>query len=166
MDWIKRAIDWQVCGIAQVAGGSGAAGGWFLFCFYSADAGGSAYVVFSGVGVGIGGSLAGVVNPEDYGTVSSPWSSMSSMSYVCGVNPFSITDLNGSNGRLSTLGAGIGMIGYSATYISAGTGDQPDAYFFSQSCGGLSFGAGATIGTNGASLVGGWTFLKEAAFRP
>ena len=93
MDWIKKTTDWQVCCLGQVAGGAGVAGGFFLFCFYSAAAGGSAFYGFSGVGMGVGGNMSGVINPADYGTISAPWSGMSSIPYCCGVNasPVAIT---------------------------------------------------------------------------
>ena len=100
MDWQKKTTDWQVCCLGQIAGGVGVAGGWFLFCFYSAEAGGSAYFVFSGIGMGVGGNASGILNPEDYGTVSAPWSSMSSYPWICGVNPFSANDLSGATGRI------------------------------------------------------------------
>jgi hypothetical protein len=168
MDWQKKTTDWQVCCLGQIAGGTGVAGGYFLFCFYSADAGGSAYYSFSGVGMGVGGNMSGFLNPEDYGTLSAPWSGMSNIPWICGVNPFNTYDLNGATGRISTLGGGVFIVGYSITYISASPFSNPnDNYFFSQSVGGLGYGApGTEIGASGEVLKGAWTFLKEASLRP
>jgi hypothetical protein len=168
MDWSKKTSDWQVCCIGQIAGGAGVAGGWYLFCFYSASAGGAGYYVFSGIGMGVGGNASGIVNPEDYGAVSAPWSTFSSIPWVCGVNDFSANDLAGATGRISSLGAGVYVVGYSITYISASPYSSPnDYYFFSQNVGGLGYGASSGIsGVNGQAIKGGWTFLKEASLRP
>lgn len=166
MDWYKKTTDWQVCCIGQVAGGAVVAGGWFLFVFYSAEAGGSAYVVFSGIGAGAGGNISGVLNPEDYGAVSAPWSSMYTVPYMCGVHPFSINDMNGANGRISCASGGLDIIGYGVTYITAGNSSATDAYFFAQNVGGLGFGEGSGFGFSADILSGGWTFLKESWMRP
>jgi hypothetical protein len=168
MDWQKKTTDWQVCCLGQIAGGAGVAGGWFLFCFYSAEAGGSAYFVFSGIGMGVGGNASGILNPEDYGAVSAPWSGMSSYPWICGVNPFSANDLSGATGRISSLGGGVYVVGYSITYISASPFSSPDDYyFFSQNVGGLGYGASSgSSGASGEVLKGAWTFLKEASLRP
>lgn len=167
MDWLKKTSDWQVCCLGQVAGGTGLAGGLFLFCFYSSAAGGSAYYTFGGIGAGVGGNASGVLNPEDYGALSSPWSSMYNVPYMCGVKPFNTYDLHGAGGRISSLGAGIGAVGYGVTYITAGPFSKPtDHYFFSQNVGGLGFGVGKGIGANGSVLLGSWGFLKEASLKP
>jgi len=147
MDWSKKTSDWQVCCLGQIAAGQVAAGGWYLFCFYSKTAGG--------------------VNPEDYGAVSAPWTTLSSVPWVCGVNDFSGNDLAGATGRISSLGAGIYVVGYSITYISASPLSATDYYFYSQNVGGLGYGASGGIGgVNGQVIIGGWSFLKEASLRP
>jgi len=168
MDWIKKTTDWQVCCLGQIAGGTGVAGGFFLFCFYSASAGGSAYFGFSGIGMGVGGNMSGVINPADYGAVSAPWSGMSSLPYICGVNAFSATDLNGAPGRISSLGGGVYIVGYSVTYITANPFTNPDDYYFySQSVGGLGYGAASgTVGASGEVLKGAWNYMGEASLRP
>lgn len=168
MDWIKRTTDWQVCCLGQIAGGTGIAAGYFLLCFYSAEAGGAAYFSFSGIGMGVGGNASGILNPEDYGDLSAPWSQMYNVPYICGINAFSATDLNGATGRLSSLGVGAGPVGYGVTYISASPFSSPnDHYFFSQNVGGFGIGAPTSIGgVGGEALKGAWTFLKEAALRP
>jgi hypothetical protein len=167
MDWQKKTTDWQVCCLGQVAGGTGVAAGYFLFCFYSAQAGGSAYYTFGGVGFGVGGNTSGVLNPADYGSISSPWSGMSNVPWFCGVNPFSANDLNGAGGRLSSLGGGVFIVGYSVTYITATPLLGGDDYFFSQSVGGLGYGpSGGQIGASGEVLAGTWTFAREATLRP
>jgi len=167
MDWTKRTSDWQVCCLGQLAGGSGVAAGYFLFCFYSDNAGGSAYFRFAGFGFGVGGNSSGILNPEDYGDVSAPWSKMYNVPYMCGVNPFSTDDLNGATGRISSLGASVGPVGYGVTYISASPYSSPnDNYFFTQNVGGLGYGASTSIGVGGEAIKGGWVFLKEASLRP
>ncbi len=168
MDWMKKTADWQVCCLGQLAGGTGLAGGLFLFCFYSAAAGGSAYYSFGGMGMGVGGNASGILNPEDYGDVSAPWSSMYNTPYVSGVKPFNTHDLAGATGRITSLGAGIGPIGYGVTYISASPFSNPnDHYFFSQNVGGFGIGGGKSIGgVNGAVLKGAWGFLKPASLKP
>jgi len=167
MDWSKKTSDWQVCCLGQIAAGQVAAGGWYLFCFYSKTAGGAGYYVFSGIGLGVGGNASGVVNPEDYGAVSAPWTTLSSVPWVCGVNDFSGNDLAGATGRISSLGAGIYVVGYSITYISASPLSATDYYFYSQNVGGLGYGASGGIGgVNGQVIIGGWSFLKEASLRP
>src|SRR5690349_16478566 len=120
MDWTKRTADWQVCCLGQGAVGFGIAGGFYVFAFYSSEAGGSAYYTFSGVGIGEGGNMSGTVNPADLGDISAPWSKLSNIPYVCGVSPFNTYDLNGAGGRISSLGANVSIIGYGVTYITAG----------------------------------------------
>ncbi|HTE27501.1 hypothetical protein [Flavitalea sp.] len=168
MEWLIKTTDWQVCCLGQIAGGTAVAGGYFLFVFHSATAGGSAFFGFSGVGMGIGGNMSGVLNPTDYGDISSPWSTMSNTWLTCGVHPFSATDLNGAIGRISSFGGGIYIVGYSFTYITANPFINPDDYYFyTQSVGGLGYGAsnGGT-GLSGEVLKGAWNFLGESSLKP
>ena len=165
MSWNTRTTDWQVCGLGQVGYGAGYAAGTYLFCFYSATASVSGLYLFSGGGMGVGGNASGVVNPADYGAVSSPWSQLSSFPFVCGVKEFSGNDLNGAWGRISSLGVGGLGVTYGVTYITAA---PPWAitnfYFFSQNVGGLGYGPGAGLG--GQAIVGQWGFVSTTSLRP
>lgn len=167
MDWLKKTTDWQVCCLGQGAVGAVYSAGTYLFCFYSADAGGAAFYSFSGGGVGVGGNLSGTLNPADLGAVSAPWSRLTNVPWVCGVSAFNTYDLNGAGGRLSTVGANAGIVGYSATYITAGPLSDPlSSYFYSQSVGGLGFGPGKGLGTGGQLIFGAWGFIMESNLRP
>jgi hypothetical protein len=169
MDWMKKTSDWQVCCLGQVAAGTGLAGGVFLFCFYSATAGGSAYYTFNGLGAGVGGNASGVINPGDYQELSAPWTRLCNISYTCGVKPFNTHDLHGAGGRITSLGAGAWVVGYGVTYITAGPFSDPsDHYFYSQNVGGFGWGLGAGKGfaLSGSVLLGAWVFVKEASLKP
>jgi hypothetical protein len=167
MDWLKKTTDWQVCCLGQGAVGAGVSGGIYLFCFYSGEAGGAAFYSFGGAGVGVGGNLSGTLNPADLGAVSAPWSRFVNIPWVSSVSPFNTYDLNGAGGRISSVGANAGIVGYSATYITAGPLSEPmTSYFASQSVGGLGFGPGKGLGTGGQILFGTWTFMMESNLRP
>lgn len=164
MNWTLRTDDWQVCCLGQVAGGAGAGVGYFTFAFYSERAGGTARYYFTGGGIGAGGNASGVVNPADYGALSSPWTQMSSIPYMQGIRPFNTYDLNGAGGRISSLGVGALGSTYGVTYITASPWNTlTNAYFWSQQLSGLGYGAS---GLSGVVLLGTWTFASQINLRP
>lgn len=115
--------------------------------------------------MGVGGNASGVVNPADYGAVSSPWTQLSSYPFICGVRAFSGNDLAGAWGRISSLGVGGMGVSYGVTYITAAPPwSVSNAYFFSQNVGGLGYGPGGGLG--GQAIVGQWGFVSETNLRP
>ncbi|GAB2530493.1 hypothetical protein [Spirosoma aerophilum] len=165
MGWNTKTTDWQVCGLGQVGYGAGYASGTYLCCFYSETASVSGLYLFSGIGAGVGGNASGVINPADYGAVSSPWTNLTNMFLVCGVREFSGNDLNGAMGRISSLGVGGLGVSYGVTYITAiPPWGSSEAYFYSQNIGGLGYGPGGGIG--GQTLSGTWGFAATTNLRP
>lgn len=150
----EAANDWQVCMVLSIAGGAGVAAGTFRFDFYSAAAGICARFKFVGVGLGEGGDLSGTALPADLGAFS-PWSSID-----CDRN-FSVWDLNGSWGRLSSIGVGMG-VGFGPCMITAA---KPflNSWFHSQNVGG--FGTGG-VGASGQVLIGRWRFVSVSGNVP
>ena len=148
------ANDWQVCMILSIAGGAGIAAGTYRFDFYSASAGICARFKFVGFGVGEGGDLSGTALPANLGPFS-PWSSIS-----CD-RDFSVWDLNGSWGRLTSVVAGMG-VGLGPVLITAA---KPflNSWFHSQDVGG--FGTGG-FGASGELLVGRWRFVSVSGNIP
>lgn len=145
-----KATDWQVFGSVSIAGGAGLGAGLYLFDFYSATAGVAGLFSFRGVGIGEGGNLGGLGVPEDVGPLTQ-WSSLECE------RPFSLVDLNGAWGRLTALGAAVG-VGWSAVFITAAPHFWSfQTYFASQFVGGLSQ---ASVGGGGQVLVGGWEFKR------
>ncbi len=150
-----KVDDWQACGIMQVAGGDVAAAGLFVFDFYSAKAAVTGRFTFKGGGLGIGGNASGTALPADIGTFG-PWSSVS-----CD-KPFSIWNLNGAWGRISTLGFGMGVT-FGVVFITAAPPWSAfDSFFHSQNVGGFATGAGA----GGLVVVGNWRFKKVVETTP
>lgn len=141
------ANDWQACMILSIAGGAGIAAGTYRFDFYSPTAGLGARFKFVGMGVGEGGDLSGTALPAQLGPFG-PWSSID-----CD-RPFSVWDLNGSWGRLSSVNVGMG-VGLGPAYITAA---KPflRSWFHSQNVGG--FGTGG-VGASGELLIGRWRFV-------
>jgi hypothetical protein len=142
-----RVNDWQACGLMQVAGGEGVAAGLFIFDFYSAAAGLTGRFTFKGGGIGIGGNASGTVVPSQIGPFG-PWSSVD-----CDT-PFSIWDLNGAWGRITSASVGMGLE-FGVVFITAAPPwSMFNSFFHSQNVGGFSTGAGA----GAIALVGNWRF--------
>ena len=148
------ATDWQVCMILSIAGGAGIAAGTYRFDFYSPTAGLSARFKFVGIGVGEGGDLSGTTLPAVLGPFS-PWSGIK-----CD-RSFSVWDLNGSWGRLSSVTVGMG-VGLGPVLITAA---KPflSSWFHSQDVGG--FGTGG-YGASGEVLIGRWRFVAVSGNTP
>ena len=138
MDRSKRSNDWEVLGVSAVAGGAGPAGGEFIFHFRR-DGGAVAVMSCSVYGLGVGGMGGSVLG---------------TYSRITAERSFSINDLDGCAGRLTTAGAGLGA-GYGLVYISA-FGFSAGNLFLSQSVGGftLTAGAGALTGISYWKCVG------------
>jgi hypothetical protein len=150
MGYSTRATDWEASGIAQVGGGAGPAAGYFLFSFRSREADILANFVFSGAGIGLGGSAGGASAP-DFETGDISWSSI-----TC-TNSFSANDLHNCFGRLTTAGAGF-AIGYGVACITAGGWTR--TLFESQNMWGMSIGVGA----GGLSCLGFWSCIEAQAY--
>ena len=125
MDRGKRSNYWEVLSVSSVSGGAGPGGGVFVFHFRR-DQG--AVAVFSCVTYGLGVGGAGGSVGGNYSRITTERS-------------FSVDDLDGCAGRITSLGAawggGIGSCHISAFGLSVGN------LFLSQQVGGVSFGAGA-----------------------
>lgn len=114
MSLSDQTSDWQVSGRLQIAAGTVASAGLYLFDFYSPAANGTALFVFSGYGVGVGvddnkpsgfGNLGNASGGGLPGTIGDfgPWSSI-----TCD-KPFSVWDLNGAWGRIARANIGVGL---------------------------------------------------------
>lgn len=166
MSYYTKASDWEVAGIGCLAGGAGAAGGWFFFIFKSQSADVSCGCRFVGLGIGAGADLGKIGKTVKllkdapkleklfevvaYGAVS-PSISFGSIQVD---EAFSLSDLHNNIGRLTMAGFAP-VYGYTLMYITAASGIF-SAYFASQSCHGWGFGMGATALTT----VGMW-FNRE-----
>ncbi len=140
-----RATDWGVAGVAQVGGAATVGGGLWMFEFKSVLAAARQPFVFIGAGLGLGGSMGGASAPDmSAGTPSYT-------SIACD-RPFSVDDLSGSAGRLTTAGAGLAL-GYGVTIVTAF--NWGGSMFSSQECYGISIGVGASAIT----MVGYWRAL-------
>lgn len=153
-----KVDDWQVCGVLSLAGSSGIGGGVFVFDFYSDSAKLSARFTFKGGGVGLGGEYqggsiggdgSGTAVPDDIGPFG-PWSKI-----TC-AKKFSVWDLNGAWGRLTTLSSGVGLTIGVVFITAAPPWSLFDNYFASQNVGGL----GSGVGVTGLILVGNWRFKR------
>lgn len=141
----RRTDDWQVCGIGQLAMGDGIAAGWYFFDFYSETAAITARMIFSGPGAGLGGDASGSAIPREIGGFG-PWTAIKCDKSFC------ILDINGSWGRLTTAGLGMGLE-FCVVYITAAPRWSIwESYFHSQNVGGWATGAGA----GALFLVGKW----------
>ena len=150
-----KQSDWQVCGAIAVAAADVAGAGLFVFDFYSKNAGGTGRFVFKGAGIGLGGNASGTMVPDEIGPFG-PWSS------ITVDEPFSIWDLNGAWGRLSSASMGAGLL-FGVTYITAAPPwSLLKSYFHSQNVGGFSKGAGA----GALVFVGNWRFKKVTSHKP
>lgn len=164
MGFGDRVNDWQVCGVLSLAGSDGIGAGLFIFDFYSAKANLTARFTFKGGGVGLGGEYqggsiggdgSGTGLPEDIGPFGQ-WSSIE-----C-TKEFSVWDLNGAWGRLTTLSSGVGLTIGVVFVTAAPPWSLFDNYFASQNVGGL----GSGVGVTGLILVGNWRFKKVVVNKP
>ncbi|MGA2776910.1 MAG: hypothetical protein ABSF94_05085 [Steroidobacteraceae bacterium] len=143
-----KAKDWQVCMLLNIAAGAVVAAGTYRFDFYSESAGLTARFKFVGAGLGAGGNLSGALLPADIGSFG-PWSSIK-----CDQS-FSVWDLNGSWGRLTSVSFGMGVT-LGPMMISAARNFWSFAsWFHSQDVGGFGTGPG---GVSGEVLIGRWTY--------
>ncbi len=140
-----NVTDWEVAGVAQVGGAATVGGGVWMFEFKSTLAAVKQPFIFVGGGLGLGGSMGGASAPD----MSSGTPSYTAL--TCD-RAFSINDLSGSAGRLTTAGAGL-SVGYGVTIITAF--NWGGSMFSSQECYGISIGVGASAIT----MVGYWHTL-------
>ena len=152
-----KATDWQVCGVADTAGGDVIGAGLFVFDFYSSSAEITGRCVFKGVGIGAGGNVGGTALGGDIG----PYTSFSAIEVR---TAFSMRDLDRAWGRVASFGVGLGL-GYSILAITAAppwTWEDDKHYFLAQNVGGFGTGLGA-----GGVLIGGtWAFKQVVANKP
>ena len=157
MAFSTKVTDWQVCGFSGLAGGAVIAAGLYKFIFYSQQAGVSESFLLKGVGLGVGGNASGLVVPQDFGDLGSPWSSID-----CN-QAFSAADLRGAWGRLTTLGGGIG-IQYALVYLTAAAHFwSTESFFNGQSVGGFSAGS---AGAGGLTITGTWRHQGSSIYNP
>jgi hypothetical protein len=166
MSYTTKASDWEVSGIGCIAGGAGAAGGWFFFLFRSLSANVGLGCRFVGGGIGVGADLGRMAKSANilknapkvetlfkvvaYGA----YSPSISFGPIQVDEAFSMDDLHHSPGRLTMAGV-TPIYGYTLMYITAASGII-DAYFASQPCHGWGLGAGASAMTT----IGMW-FNRE-----
>ena len=139
-----KTSDWRVAAIAQVGGGFKGAGGAFWFQFTSRRADARETFMFTGGGLGVGGTGNGAsLTPNSGAPIDCD-------------SPFSVEDLHLSAGRL-TVGTVSFVVGYSVLWISAFNTD--DSLFSSQ----YAPGWGAGVGAGAMSLVGVWSSARLAS---
>jgi hypothetical protein len=167
MGFDTRTNDWQVCMVLSIAAGAYLAAGTYRFDFYSQKALICARFKFFGFGLGAGledgkqrlevtpSDLSGTALPIENVPGFSPWSDIE-----CD-RSFSVWDLNGSWGRLSSLTVGAGAT-VGPTMITAA---KPfwKSWFHSQDVGG--FGTGA-FGASGEVIIGHWDLVGLSQNRP
>jgi hypothetical protein len=161
MGFTTEADDWEVQGVCQVGVGAFAAGGIWLFQFWSADADYDGFFIFAGLGLGLGGSLGGAGAPmtsiikQLRGAKQNALSSHEdNFTTLTCENSFSASQLNYAAGRLTTAGVSAAM-GYGLVYISAGAFPRK-SLFLSQDVSGWGTGVGASA----ATTVGMWKLFQ------
>lgn len=165
MGYLTKASDWEVAGIGCLAGGAGAAGGWFFFLFKSQSADVSCGCRFVGAGIGVGADLGKIGKSLKlisnaprlerlFSVLSYAAASPVSYSPLQVNEAFSLDDLHNSPGRL-TMGTAAPVYGYTMMYITAATGIFSN-YFASAPCHGWGVGFGAAAMTT----IGMW-FNRE-----
>lgn len=161
MAFLDQADDWMAVGICQVGGGAFAAGGIWLFQFQSYNAGQySAYFIYTGLGLGAGGSIGGASLPSLGDMLANgPDANNMQWSNLTCENPFSANDLNWAAGRVS-LASLSAIVGYSILYISAGKFPST-SLFLSQSCNGW----GTGVGLAAMTTVGVWKYVQDAPYQ-
>lgn len=162
MGYYTKASDWEVAGIGCVAGGVGAAGGWFFFLFRSQSANVGLGCRFVGAGFGGGADIGKIGKTlkllkdapkleKLFSVVSyAGYSPTISFSPITCDKSFSLDDLHHSPGRLTMAGASL-IGGYTLMYITSATG-LLSANFHSQPCHGWGLGAGVV----GMATMGMW----------
>jgi hypothetical protein len=151
-----QADDWQACLLLNIAGGAVVALGTYRFDFYSQTAGLTAHFRFIGGGVGAGGNLSGALLPANIGGFG-PWSDLK-----CD-KKFSVWDLNGSWGRLSSISFGMGVTFGPMMITAAKHFWSMESFFHSQNVGGFGTGPG---GVGGEVLIGRWSYVTTSARKP
>ncbi len=153
MSFTTQANDWQVLGIAQLAGGAAVGGGIFFLEFKSATAQVSEAFVFLGGGLGVAAYSSGTAAP------------FSKYESIACDQSFSITDLNNSPGRITSGGISL-VAGFGILYISAFNLSGP--LFSSQGVYGPCAGVGAGLLTTFGiwrSITYGARDIRETALR-
>ena len=142
MSLTTKASDWEVLGICQIGAAATLGGGVWFFKFRSQQAGVDEMVNFSAVLLGLGGSIGGISLPKLSGQL--PYSAIQ-----CSQS-FSLYDLTGSMGRVTTAG-GSAVVGFSLLFVSAF--NLSGHLYESQPCHGFVGG----VGLNAVTSVGTWT---------
>ncbi len=153
-DWKKKTKSWEMSQLAQI-GGAYLLGGGVIFFMFRNDANrkGEA-VLFSGGGIGLGGSIGGVSLDEVTREIRKKHDTSLSWSHLECKRPFSWEDLHNSAGTVTQIGASF-MVGISLVSITAGN------------TGGPLFDSASLGGTAGVSLIAGsfagvWSVLSKA----
>lgn len=162
MGYYTKASDWEVAGIGALAGGAGAAGGWFFFLFKSQKADVSLGCRFVGLGIGAGADLGKIGKSVKLLKDAPKLEKLFDVAAYAAVSPnisferievdksFSLDDLHRSPGRLTMAGVAP-IYGFTLMYITSATGII-SANFASQPCHGWGVGFGASAMTT----VGMW----------
>ncbi len=162
MSYLTQASDWKVSGIGELSGGLGLTAGTWLFGFTSEAASYTAIFSFTGLGIGGGFGLKGVLKGVKKATkLLKLLRSIDNLPLSVGfpgANPiecataFSMAELNFKPGLLVSGGISL-LVGYQLMYISAYT--RGKNYFVNQSCNGLQAGLGASV----TNTAGSWLHI-------
>lgn len=162
MGYYTKASDWEVAGIGALAGGVGAAGGWFFFLFKSKSANISLGCRFVGLGIGGGADLGKIGKSVKLLKEAPKLEKLFDVASYAAVSPniefgklemdesMSMHELHNNGGRLTMAGAAVGY-GYTLMYITGASGII-SSYFHSQPCHGWGIGFGAV----GMTTMGFW----------
>ena len=146
-----KTRDWEMSSLAQVGGAALVGGGVLFFCFRNPYLKNGVPVLFSGGGIGLGGSFGGASIDEVYRDLNDEnILKKLSFSSLDVKRPFSLADLHNSVGTVSQVAAGL-AIGGSLMTVTAGNLSGPLFDSFS-------IGVALLIG----SFVGVWSILSSA----
>ncbi len=158
--------DWEVASIVQMGGAAGPGAGLYFFEFRSKNANFRGQFIFTGGGIGAGGSIGGASAPSPADVFRNK--AYSPFAKLDCDQSFTANDLDKSAGRISSIGAS-GAYGYSFTYITALKNPYlaaltltifGDTLFHAQSVGGFGVGVGA-----GVNVFGGvWKLIGESHY--
>jgi hypothetical protein len=167
-DFTEKRDDWECSGFFDITGGAGLAAGAWLMTFRNGTYSGKNpdLIAYTGneydflfLGGGFGGGLGfGIAKPvRDLAKNLAKTIKGKSFTSITCKRAFSADDLNWSAGRISTISAGVLIVGAKAISISAWPlGDSDNPYFYSQTSAGMS----NSIGVSGTCAPFGlWIYL-------
>ena len=144
------ADDWQLAALIGIAGAVGGGAGMFFFAIQSQKLNSLEPMIFTAVGVGMGGNASGVPYDTFKDAMTKKTIPFSSVTIQ---TPFSIRMLHTSAGFYVSAGVGYQVASYGWSYLDAG---RNGVKFFTSS------GAGGAVGSGlgAVALAGTWYSYK------